>query len=168
MSAEIKGIPQLRARLDAIKPNINLMKKLALSAVREQKLLVPRKTSTLSRTIHIGAVTPTHAETIASANYAAYVEQGTGKFGPKRKKYEIKPREGRIGRHGRPAALKFAAAGTTPRLSGTPRKGGRVKFARRVMHPGSRAQPFMVPGAKNAVAKSGLKTIIVTAWNKAA
>ena len=168
MSASISGVPQLRARIEAIKPNEKLMRRVALLAIREQKILVPRKTSTLSRTIHIGAVTPTRAETIASANYAVHVERGTGKFGPKKKKYEIKPREGRVGRGGRPAALRFAASPSGARLSGSPKKGARVRFARRVMHPGSKAQPFMVPGARKAIEAAGLKNFIVASWNEAA
>ena len=61
MSAEVKGIPQLRARIDAITPDAKLLRTIALSAVREQKLLAPRKTGNLGRSIHIGAVTPTRA-----------------------------------------------------------------------------------------------------------
>ena len=152
MSAEVKGIPQLRARLDALKPNEGLMRKIALSAVREQKLLVPRKTGNLGRTIQLGSVTPTRAETIATADYAAFVERGT-------RPHEIRPRNRK--------ALRWSADGST-RLTGAPRKGGRVRFAKRVQHPGTRAQPFMLPGAQKAVEGAGLKSIVVTSWNEAA
>ena len=153
MSAQISGIPQLRARIEAITPNEKLLRTIALSAVREQKLLAPRKTGNLGRTIHLGAVTPTRAETIASASYAAYVEQGT-------RPHEIRPRNRK--------ALRWAASSGDARLSGTPRSGGRVRFAKRVQHPGTRAQPFMVPGAKKAVEDAGLKATVVSAWNDAA
>jgi hypothetical protein len=153
MPAEIRGIPQLRARIEAITPNAGLLRKVALLAVREQKLLAPRKTGNLARTIHLGAVTPTRAETIASADYAAYVEQGT-------RPHEIRPRNRK--------ALRWAADGASARLSGTPRSGGRVRFAKRVMHPGTRAQPFMVPGAQKAVEGAGLKAAVVKEWNDAA
>ena len=48
----VKGVPQLRSRIKAITPDRDLMRALALSAVREQKLLVPRKTGNLGRSIH--------------------------------------------------------------------------------------------------------------------
>ena len=153
MSAEIQGIPQLRARIEAIKPNEKLLRTIALSAVREQKLLAPRKTGNLGRSIHLGAVTATRAETIASADYAAYVEQGT-------RAHEIRPKARK--------ALRWAASAGDARLTGTPRKGGRVRFAKRVQHPGTKAQPFMLPGAKTAIEGAGLKAVVEKAWSDAA
>ncbi len=153
MSAQIQGIPQLRARIEAIKPNAKLLRTIALSAVREQKLLAPRKTGNLGRTIHIGAVTPTRAETIASADYAAYVERGT-------RPHEIRPRNRK--------ALRWAADSGSARLTGTPRTGGRVRFAKRDQHPGTRSQPFKLPRAKKAVEAPGLKATVLTAWNEPA
>jgi hypothetical protein len=153
VSAEIRGIPQLRARIEAITPNAGLLRKVALLAVREQKLLAPRKTGNLARTIHLGAVTPTRAETIASADYAAYVERGT-------RPHEIRPKNRK--------ALRWAADGASARLSGTPRSGGRVRFAKRVQHPGTRAQPFMIPGAQKAVEGAGLKATVIKSWDEAA
>ena len=153
MSAEIRGIPQLRARIEAITPDAKLLRTIALSAVREQKLLAPRKTGNLGRSIHIGAVTPTRAETIASADYAIHVERGT-------RPHEIRPRNRK--------ALRWAADGSQARLTGSPRSGGRVRFAKRVQHPGTRAQPFMVPGAQKAVEGAGLKATVIAAWNEAA
>lgn len=152
MSAEITGLKQLRTRIEAIKPNEKLLRTIALSAVREQKLLAPRKTGNLGRTIHLGAVTPDRAETIASADYAAYVERGT-------RAHVIRPRNRK--------ALAWPVAGSA-RLSGSTKKGGRVRFARRVQHPGTKPQPFMVPGAKKAVEAVGLKATVVSAWNEAA
>ncbi len=150
MSFTIKGIPQLKARLDAITPNPDLMRKLALQAVAEQKRLVPRKTGNLGRSIGIGRVTPTSAETVAGASYAAAVEFGT-------RPHIIVPRNRK--------ALRFAAG--SRRLSGSPRSGGAVVFAKRVRHPGTRKQPFMVPGAQKALKDLGVDAI-VKAWNDAA
>lgn len=154
----VKGLSQLLARFNAIQPSPKLMRDLALSAVREQKLLAPRKTGNLGRSIGIGQVTDSYAETIARANYAAFVELGTGLYGPKRKKYEIKPRNKK--------ALRFAPKGQG-RLTGSPRSGGPVIFAKRVNHPGTKAQPFMVPGAQKAVKDLGVE-FIVDRWNAAA
>ena len=150
---EIRGIPELRTRIDAIRPDRGMLRKLALAAVREQKLLAPRKTGNLARTIHLGAVTPTRAETVASADYAAYVERGT-------RPHEIRPRVRK--------ALRFAADAGSARLSGSPRSGGRVRFAKRVQHPGTRAQPFMVPGAEKALDAVGLKAEVIKSWDEAA
>lgn len=151
MSVTIKGLPQLRSRFEAIKPNPNLMRNLALTAVAEQKRLVPRKTGNLGRSIGIGRVTATYAETKATANYAAFVELGT-------KAHTIVPRNRK--------ALRWPAAGSAT-LAGRVSSGGQAIFAKRVRHPGTRAQPFMVPGAKRAVEALGAEPI-VKAWNDAA
>ena len=149
----VKGIPQLRSRIEAITPDADFLRKLALLAVREQKLLVPRKTGNLGRSIHLGRVTATQAETIASADYAVYVERGT-------RAHEIRPRNRK--------ALRFPASGGDARLSGSVRTGGNVRFAKRVQHPGTKAKPFMVPGAKKAIEGAGLKATLIDEWNDAA
>lgn len=148
----IKGMAQLRARLEAIKPNSQLMRSLAVAAIAEQKRLVPRKTGNLGRSIHVGRVTATTAETVASAGYAAAVEFGT-------KPHPIVPR--------RKKALRFAPGGSGRRLSGAPRSGSGVVFAKRVKHPGTRAQPYMRPGAEKAIESFGAEAI-VKRWNGAA
>lgn len=148
---EVRGKDQLLARLNAIKPNPELMRLFALEAIAEQKRLVPRKTGNLGRSIGLGSITANTAETVAGANYAAYVEFGT-------KGHDIVPR--------RAKALRFAVGGNR-RLSGTPRRGAPVIFAKRVRHPGTRAQPFMVPGAQHALEEVGAKAV-VDAWDGAA
>ena len=150
--SDIKGMRQLLTRMEAIKPNGELMRNLALASIREQKLLVPRKTGNLGRSITLGSVTPTRAETVARASYAAYVERGT-------KAHIIRPKTKKV--------LRWAADGSG-RLSGAVRTGGNVRFAKRVRHPGTKAQPFMLPGARKAVEGVGLKTVIITSWNEAA
>jgi hypothetical protein len=128
------------------------MRTLALSAVREQKIEVPRKTGNLGRSIHIGSVTATQAETIASANYALFVHEGT-------RPHTIVPRSAR--------ALRWAPGGGST-LGGRPRSGANVRFAKRVQHPGTRANPFMLRGAQKALSKLGLKNITIDRWNSAA
>ena len=149
MSVSIKGIPELQTRLSRLKPSPELMRELGLSAIREQKQLVPRKTGNLGRSIGLGSITPTAVVTRATAAYAAFVEFGT-------KAHTIVPRVRK--------ALRFAPGGSG-RLSGAPRSGGPVVFARRVRHPGTKPHPFMVPGARAAVAGIGLKDTIVRLWN---
>jgi hypothetical protein len=145
---------ELNRRLNAIEPSPELMRDFALQAVREQKLLVPRKTGHLGRSIVVGAVTARSAETVAQTNYAAAVEYGS-------REHDILPR--------RRKALRFATDASDRRLSGRPRKGARsVVFAKRVRHPGTKAQPFMVPGAERAAARGGFIGSIVSRWNGAA
>lgn len=145
----IRGIPELQTRLSRIKPSPELMRTLGLSAIREQKLLVPRKTGNLGRSIGLGSISPTAVVTKATAVYAAFVEFGT-------KAHDIVPRVKK--------ALRFAPGGSG-RLSGAPRSGGPVVFAKRVHHPGTKAQPFMVPGARKAVEGAGFRDTIIKLWN---
>jgi hypothetical protein len=150
--ADLKGLPQLLSRFNAIKPNERLMRDLALSAVREQKIEVPRRTGNLGRSIRIGRVTPNEAQTIASASYALYVHEGT-------KAHDIRPKNRK--------ALAFPAAGSST-LGGRVRSGGRVRFAKRVRHPGTKANPFMLRGARKAVEGLGFASYVIERWNRAA
>lgn len=150
--ADIQGVPQLRARLSAITPSQTMMQTLALAAVAEQKRAAPVATGNLRRSIGIGSVTATLAETIASAGYARYVEQGTGVYGYKRK--PITPKRGKF--------LRFEVGGS--RLTGKG-KGSSVVFAKSVK--GRKATPFMLPGAVRAVKALGAD-VIVKLWNSAA
>lgn len=151
MAGALKGLTSLLTRFEAIKPNSQMMRTLALEAVAAQKRRAPYKTRNLSRSIGVGKVTATSAETVAKAPYAAAVELGT-------KPHDIKPR--------RRKALRFAASAEGARLSGTPRTGADVVFAKRVRHPGTQAQPFMVPGAQEAVDKLGPE-MMIKRWNDA-
>jgi hypothetical protein len=148
----IKGLGQLLSRFSAIQPNPQFMRTLALAAVREQKLEVPRKTGNLGRTIRIGRVTDREAETLATASYALYVHEGT-------KPHDIRPRKAKV--------LAFPAAGSGT-LSGRVKKGGRVIFAKRVRHPGTKANPFMLRGARKAIADTGFAKLVIDRWNRAA
>ena len=136
----LKGIKELQARFRALEDLGPLMRDLALSAVGEQKRLAPVRTGNLRRTIHVGRVTDRSAETIASADYAAYVEFGT-------KAHEIRPRNKR--------ALRWKVPGG-------------YRFATRVRHPGTRAKPYMLPGAEKAVGDVVLRHKIIDRWNNAA
>jgi hypothetical protein len=142
MAETIIGMKALQNRLAAIDVHQDqtLMQHLAISAVAEQKRLVPRRTGNLGRSIHVGRVSATFAETVAEADYAGYVEFGT-------RPHDIRPT--------RKTALRFK------------NDQGEVVFAKLVHHPGTHAQPFMLPGAQRALAKTGLADLIITRWNKA-
>jgi hypothetical protein len=153
--ADLEGADELRARLKAIGETRQMMGTIALVAVREAKMLVPRRTGNLGRTIRVGRVTSTDAEVLAggrlNVGYAAAVEFGT-------RPHIIVPRRARM--------LAWGGART---LGGRLRKGARAThFARMVRHPGTRAQPYLVPGIKKALEKAGIAANIVDAWNRAA
>lgn len=148
----IKGLSQLFSRFEAIKPDRKFMGRLGLIAVAEQKKLVPRKTGNLARSIGIRSLTDTSVETVATANYAAFVEFGT-------RAHTIVPVRAKV--------LSWAI-GSGKRLSGTARKGAPRAFARRVRHPGTKAQPFMVPGAVAAIETAGIRAVIIRPWDEAA
>lgn len=153
--AEVVGLNALQKRLKAIsgpQANERILATIGTAAIREAKLLVARKTGNLGRSIHMEQPSATQVKLVASARYAAYVEHGT-------RPHEITPQAKK--------ALRFAASASGRRLSGSPRRGAAVVFATRVHHPGTKAQPYLLPGAKKAVNDAGAK-VIVQAWNGAA
>lgn len=139
ISVRITGIKELQARLNAIDDFGPVMREIALEAVGEQKRLAPVRTGNLRRTINVGRITARSAETLARANYAAYVEFGT-------QPHEIRPRNAKV--------LRWKV------------RGG-YRYARRVMHPGTRPQPYMIPGAQRAIRNVGLADSLIARWNRA-
>lgn len=156
MAETIVGMAALQRRMQAVSApvlGVKVTRRLGLSTVAEAKRLVRRRTGNLGRSIHVAEVDAHHALVAASANYAGYVEHGT-------RPHEITPRAAQ--------ALRWAASPAGRRLSGTPRVGAAVLFAKRVHHPGTKPYPFLLPGARAAVAKSGLRDVVVDEWNRAA
>ncbi len=153
MPIQLLGVTALQRRLAAISgPNAlpQIMRLIGTAAVREQKLLVHRKTGNTGRSIHLVSATAQKAVTEAGGA-AAYLEFGT-------KPHTITPRAAK--------ALRFAASAGGARLSGSPRSGAAVVFAKVVHHPGTKPYPFMVPGAVAAVQQAGVDPIIEL-WDKA-
>ena len=132
----LHGANELRAKFRAIKPTGGMMRELQLAALTEEKRLAPVKTGNLRRTIRPGQATSQGFENVATAGYAAPVEFGSAA-------HVIRPRSRKV--------LRFKV-------------GGREVFARKVNHPGSRAQPFMGPGLEKVVKDIG--AVIVKAWNR--
>lgn len=146
--------PRLRA-LGSPEMRRSILARVGMLAVREAKALVPRKTGNLDRSIRLGPHDDKRALILAGGirevGYAAAVEFGT-------KAHVILPRR-----------AKVLAWGGNRRLSGTLRSGSKPEFfAMRVNHPGSRAKPYLVPGARAALRKAGIRDGIVKAWNDAA
>ena len=163
MASQITGVPQLIARLHAVQAvPPNLMADLAISAVQEMKLLVPRKTANLAASIGIDSVTPTQAIIVATANYAAFVEFDTAP-------HDITPNAKKaLAWVGNPSLRRLTGSARTAssrrRLGGTGTSAD-FTFATIVHHPGTNAQPFMYPGAEAAIESFGLGDRVVIAWN---
>lgn len=151
--ADVKGVRELRARIKAIGDTRGFLNEMAATGIREIKLETPRKTGNLSRNNTVGNLSKSGVTFVNRANYAGFVHQGT-------RAHDIRPR--------RAKALRFAASAGSARLTGSPRTGSSVRFARRVRHPGTRSNPFMVRGLTNALRKFGFAEQMIKVWNRAA
>lgn len=152
----LKGKQGLQRRLKAIGETHFLMRAIQLETIAEAKRLVPRKTGHLGRSIVPGPVDDDHAVVEARTPYAAAIEFGG-------KEYDIFPKRARV--------LAWPASEGGRRLSGRARtKGGKptgpTVFAMKAHHPKTKAQPYLIPAAKEAFRKHGID-VIVEKWNKA-
>jgi hypothetical protein len=154
MTETVEGMDELQRRLDAIGNPRQALGKIGLMVVARAKELVPRQTGNLGRTIRLGQVTDTNVQVLAGGQagvgYAQFVEFGT-------KPHVIRPRN-----------KKILAWGKNRRLSGNARSGSEMIFAHEVNHPGTRAQPYLMPAATEVIAKSGMDELVVRPWNDAA
>jgi len=151
MTVQLIGETALMRRLAAISGPMAMQRwhqLVGTAAVREQKLLVHRKTGNTGRSIHLESATAQGATTEAGGA-GVYLEFGT-------RPHTITPKAAQ--------ALRFAASPGGARLTGSPRAGAPVVFAKVVHHPGTKPYPFMLPGAVAAVQAAGL-TPIIDAWN---
>lgn len=168
MADGLQGADDLMRRFEALRDGTasrQVLGRFGLLAVQRAKERVPRKTGNLDRTIRVSEIDEAAQRVRVSAGgtngvgYARDVEEGT-------RPHVIEPRPGRRGRNGRPAALAWGGA---RRLSGSLRSGARpTSFARRVNHPGTRARPYLRPGAEQALREVGLANVVVDVWNAAA
>ena len=152
MIVGIDGLEELRRRLAAISDTRGILGEIQIAAVAEAKKIVPRKTTHLGRSIIPGSLSDAFAIVQAHATYAAFVEFGT-------KAHDIRPRNKK--------ALAWPTTAAGRRLSGRARKGADMRFAKRVRHPGTKPQPFLVPGAREGIRKVGAK-YITDRWDDAA
>lgn len=156
MSETIEGMDELQRRIAAVGDTRKFLGQLALMAVARAKQLVPRKTGNLGRTIRLGNVSTTEAQILAGGRdgvgYAAAVEYGT-------RPHDIVPRVASV--------LSWPASGADARLSGSVRTGGKRIFAKKVHHPGTKPQPYLIPAASQVVSEQGID-FLIKAWNDAA
>lgn len=159
--AELDGYRELTARLTAMGQTRVLMQRLGLETVGEAKRTVAHKTRTTSRTIRLASFDDDSAR-VTVGGAGAFLEFGT-------KAHDIPNGGARSGK-----VLRFPGKGVSTTLGGRVRTGALRKlgnaayvFARVVHHPGTKAQPFLVPAARKALGKFGIDEI-VSRWNKAA
>ena len=147
--SSVQGLDQLIRRLEAIGEPYPVLRAAQIKTVSEAQKLVHRKTGFLQRNIRPGQITALHATVEARTPYAASLELGA-------RPHVIRPRN-----------AKVLAWGGPRRLTGRLRKGGKpTNFAMLVHHPGNKPYPYLVPGAKKAVAD--IRDVIVKLWNSAA
>lgn len=160
MDDGLQGADDLDARFAALasgKADRLVLGRFGLLAVQRAMDRVPRRTGNLARTIRVAEVDE-HAQRIrvtaggtSQVGYAAAVEFGT-------RPHVIVPR-----------TKKALAWGGARRLSGSLRSGASAtNFARRVNHPGTRARPYLRPGAEAALKEVGLADAVIDVWNEAA
>lgn len=160
LASNLEGADALKRRLAAIGDTKVVLGQVALLAVNEAKHIARStftKTGNLERTIRVQRVSERDAIISAGGGsrvgYARYVEEGTGLYGPRRRK--IVPTNKKM--------LSWVGGGS--RLTGRGKGSGRI-FARSVK--GRPATPYLVPGAKQAVEKSGVGDTIIKLWDDAA
>ena len=145
----------LQKRLRSLGETRPVLRAIQRETIAGAKARVPRKTGFLARSILPGELDDDSVIVRVTAPYAAPVEFGS-------KPHVIVPRNKRM--------LAWPAGDR--RLSGRARtRGGKptgpMVFAKKVNHPGTKAQPFVVPAAIEAIGRN-LKGAIIKLWNDAA
>jgi hypothetical protein len=152
----LKGERQLQARFTAMGQTDLILKRVVIKGVANAKQETRRfrKTGNLGRTIRVGRVTKTTGSILAggvnNVGYAGVVERGS-------RPHIIRAKN-----------RKALAWGGSRTLAGGLRSGSRpTHFAKSVNHPGTKPQPYLVPGLKKA-AQDEFGVAVVEQWNKGA
>lgn len=136
----LKGGRELRARLKAIRLAFKpIGREWADEYVNVAAPMVPEQTGRLRRSIKRKNSTQRRA-TVAAHFTAFFVDAGT-------KQHAIRPKRAR--------GLSW-------------QEGGRTIFARKVAHPGTRARPFRVRAAHEALRRKPMAETLIAEWNRAA
>lgn len=143
----LKGGPELRARLRAIKQSFKpIGKNWATDTAAHARGHVPKKTGRLARSIRVRNASQKRA-TVVGHFTANFVDAGT-------KAHDIRPKKART--------LAFAGAVQGP---GSP--GGRTIFSKRVHHPRTRPQRFKRAAALYGLQKNPMALEVIRQWNEA-
>ena len=136
----LKGSPELRARLKAIKLAFKpLGKSWAESTRDEAKRRIRKRTGLTAASIRVRNATQRKATVVGSFK-VNFIDAGT-------REHVITPR--------RVTRLKFES-------------GGRTIFARRVHHPRTRAYPFKRAAALEGLRENPMAQAVIDEWNRAA
>ena len=157
MAENVTGMRGLRRRLKAVgKTGEELLEDWPIRTVRNaHKRHEPhKKTGTTYRSVQPGPRSRDSAS-VEAGGAAVFLEYGT-------RPHDILPRRGTV--------LAWAPDAANRRLSGATRKGtpsSALVFARRVRHPGTKPDPFMVPAGEDALAEIMHTHPVERNWNKA-
>jgi hypothetical protein len=174
----IKGMAQLRARLQAVGASATHTKILTAGAgavIREQKLLASRfrRTSFLEHSIQITDASPTSVTIKSLAPYSRYVEEGTGIYGPKHAKITPTAKMA-LAFHSQKAGaerfgIKYRLTGAMTAASARQYGGTNADMVVVASVKGRPATPYFFPGAQIGIQKTGgdLAAVIVKAWDEA-
>jgi len=155
MAENVTGMRGLRRRLKAVgKTGEELLEDWPIRTVRNAKTRhrPHKKTGVTSDSIQPGRRGRDEA-TVQAGGAAVFLEFGT-------KAHDIVPRRARV--------LAWPASAASRRLSGSARSGAKdLIFARRVHHPGTKADPFLVPAGEDALEEFMNDGVVQRLWNKA-
>ncbi len=176
---DLEGYGGLKARLRALESGTadrRILGELGLLAVQysKEEQRPHKRTGALARTIRLGDidVTGQRVQVLAGGHTV-----GIGVSGPSAVGYAAVHEfgsEAHIIRPRRRKALAWAASPEGRRLTGSTRTAtrrgafGGMRFAKVVHHPGTRAYPYLFPGARRALHEVGLRDIVIQVWNQAA
>ena len=160
--SNVQGMDALVHRLNAIGDTRAILHALQLSVVHEAQALVPRKTGHLFRTIQPGFLARAEASVVVTAPYARWVEEGTGLYGPRKKRIVPTHAKALAWKTGGPSKLRLSGRS---RVVGGQALAG-MAFARSTK--GMQARPYLLPGAKRAISKAGVADVVIKEWNGAA
>jgi hypothetical protein len=137
----LKGAPELRARLKALKTVFKPIGREWAEETRDlAKRAVPVRSGRLQRSFRVKNASQRKATVVG--HYSAYfIDAGT-------RAHDERPR--------RAKAMRFAT------------KGGHIMFAKKVHHPATKARPFRRASADEALRRRPILQYVIDAWNKAA
>ena len=156
MAYKVDGMSGLMRRLNAVleAPEEFLDDWVPRTIAKAKRNLEPhKKTGDTSRSIQPGRKSLGERE-VEAGHGAVFLEFGT-------RAHVIRPR--------RASVLRWPANASDRRLSGSARSGTTdFIYAREVHHPGTKADPFLVPAGEEALEENGLLDAIIKGWNGAA
>ena len=153
------GYDALKARLNRLgHVDARLLTLLGKQTVHEAKARAPHRTGNLQHTIVSGLKDAHTVQVTARASYAAYVELGTGLYGPKHEKITPKAKLAMRWMGGPSSAFRL----TGSVRSGKAGAGAGYIYARSTK--GMRPRPYLLPGAQAAIKGTGLVDEIYAVW----